>query len=260
MKRKGIIYCATSPDGKKYIGRTIQGLNIRKSKHIKRANEGSSLYFHNAIRKYRDEINWEILEEYNSDNRKELIDKLNEREIFLIESLETLYPDGYNLTIGGGNYQEGLGKYRKGKTLEEIFGKEKAQEIKTKMSKGIKGKTLGRKCSKDEIEKRALANTGKKRTKETKEQTRQTMLGIKHTKERIENISEALKKSKKNKGKNNHQYRHLTEEEKNKIIDLHVNKGFGSSTIERETGISFRKILKFLREENLYKPKYKNHK
>jgi hypothetical protein len=44
MERIGIIYCATSPDGKKYIGRTIQGLNIRKAKHIKRANEGIIIF------------------------------------------------------------------------------------------------------------------------------------------------------------------------------------------------------------------------
>jgi hydroxymethylpyrimidine pyrophosphatase-like HAD family hydrolase len=218
------------------------------------------LYFHNAIRKYNNDIKWEILEEHNSNNRKDLIDKLNEREIFLIESLKTLYPDGYNLTIGGGNYQEGLGKYRKGKTFEEIFGEKEAQEIKKRMSKGIKGKTKGRKCSSEEVKRRSLSNTGKKRTEETKEQTRQAMLGIKHTEERRKNISEALKKSKKNKGKNNPQYRHLTGQEKDKIMDLHVNKGFGSRTIEKETGISFRKVLKFLREEGLYTHKYKNHK
>lgn len=260
MERIGIIYCATSPDGKKYIGRTIQGLNIRKYKHIKRANEGSSLYFHNAIRKYNEGIKWEILEEYSFNDRIELIDKLNEREIFLIKSLKTLYPKGYNLSIGGGNYQEGLGKYRKGKTFDEIFGKDKAQEIKIKMSKGIKGKTLGRKQPKEEIEKRALANTGKKRTEETKEKTRKTMMGVKHTKERRKNISEALKKTAKNKGKNSLQYKKIPDDLKKIIINLHVNKGFGSRIIEKETGITYSKILRFLREENLYKPKYKNHK
>lgn len=256
MERTGIIYCATSPEGKKYIGRTIQGLNIRKSKHIKRTNEGSLLFFHNAIKKYGDEIKWEILEEYKFNDRKKLIDKLNEREIFLIESMETLYPNGYNLTIGGGNYQEGLGKYRKGKTFEEIFGKKEAQEIKKRMGKGIKGKTLGRKCSKEEIEKRALANTGKKRTVETKEQTRQSLLGVKHTEERRNNISKALKKSLKNKGENNPAYKEINPEIQKQIIELHVKERWGSRKLEREFGYSYSKILRFLKEKKLYTPIY----
>ena len=194
--KKGIIYCAISPSGKKYYGRTIQYLAKRKYKHYHSARSGSELYFHNAIRKYGEEnIKWIIKEEIIEKEKENLIKKLNERDIHYIKKDNTLYPNGYNLSKGGGSYIiSSTGENRKGKSFDEIFGKKEAIEIKKRMSKGLKGKTLGRKQPLEERKKRALANTGKKRTEETKEKTRQSLLGIKHTKERKKNISEALKK------------------------------------------------------------------
>lgn len=194
--KKGIIYCATSPSGKKYYGRTIVSLIKRKYSHSADVRRNSNTYFHNALRKYGIEnFKWEIVEKIKDPNKNNLIIKLNEKEIFYIKEKNTLYPNGYNLMPGGNSYViSPTGKNRLGKSFEEIFGKEKAKEIKNKIGKGIKGKTLGRKQPIEERKRRALSNTGKKRTEETKEKTRQTMIGVKHTEIRRKNISEALKK------------------------------------------------------------------
>ena len=47
--------------------------------------------------------------------------------------------------------------------------------------------------SEETKKKRALANTGKRKTEETKEKTSKSLLGIKHTEERKKNISKSLK-------------------------------------------------------------------
>ncbi len=191
---KGIIYKAISPSGKKYYGRTIKTLERRKIEHNHNTGKGSNLYFHNAIRKYGIEnFGWDVVEEINEDNKIELIDILNELEIYYIDKDKTLFPNGYNLTKGGGNYNIHPIS-RKGKTYEELFGKKRAKEIKKKQKQSMIGKNVGRIQSKEEIQKRVEANTGKKRTEESKEKIRQSLLGIKHTEERKKNNSEAHKK------------------------------------------------------------------
>ncbi len=57
----GIIYIATSPSGKSYIGQTVQALCNRKTGHAKDA-ENYTYAFANAIRKYGiNGFNWDTL-------------------------------------------------------------------------------------------------------------------------------------------------------------------------------------------------------
>ena len=48
----GIIYCATSPNGKKYYGQTVQGLEKRKQRHKRDLLKGINWIFYQALKKY----------------------------------------------------------------------------------------------------------------------------------------------------------------------------------------------------------------
>lgn len=103
LSGKGFIYCYTSPSGKKYIGQTIQSLSAC-------AGTGGRGYKHcplfwKAIQKYGIEnFKVEILEEVRSD-------KLDEREKFWIENLNSYKPKGYNLTTGEDGYSKIVYQY-----------------------------------------------------------------------------------------------------------------------------------------------------
>ena len=83
---KGIIYKATSPSGKVYIGQTIKTLKKRKIEHFSRAFNKNNLYntkFYYAIRKYgKYAFSWKILYRVS-------VIKLNTLEIsyFLVDRL-----------------------------------------------------------------------------------------------------------------------------------------------------------------------------
>ena len=99
----GIIYCAISPNGKKYYGKTINGLNRRKKLRENSANRNSLNYFHRALRKYgHNNFIWEIIETIEKDDKKELIDVLSQMEIYWINKDQTNnLKYGYNMTPGG---------------------------------------------------------------------------------------------------------------------------------------------------------------
>lgn len=126
-------------NGKLYIGITSKTLKRRWQGHASAARRGRKNRLHSAIRKYGEEnFIIELLQE--TQNYKELV----QLEIDYISKLETTNKKiGYNMTIGG----EGTAGYeftdkdrRKmadnmtGKSYEDRFGKEKAQEIKAKKS------------------------------------------------------------------------------------------------------------------------------
>ena len=106
----GTIYMALNTiNNKKYIGQTIMTLSRRKSGHLLSAKHHyDNLYFHKAINKYGEEaFEWTILETIKSENKIELSQKLNEREIYYIKLYNTTNPDlGYNMTSGGESYHE----------------------------------------------------------------------------------------------------------------------------------------------------------
>jgi len=93
-----IIYKATNKvNGKCYIGQTSKVLNKRIYNHFNIRKKKSCPYFHNAIHKYgEDNFLWEVIEECSS--KKEM----DEMEFHYIKQYNSLAPNGYNLTMGGG--------------------------------------------------------------------------------------------------------------------------------------------------------------
>jgi hypothetical protein len=91
-----VIYCFNFPNGKKYIGKTQKGLEVRMRSHRHHARHGNT-YLYKAIRKYGwDQISLDILAEPDT------IELLNETEKKLIMEHDTTNPDkGYNLREGG---------------------------------------------------------------------------------------------------------------------------------------------------------------
>jgi len=101
---KGIIYCAISPNGKRYIGLSTKSLNQRKSQHFSIFKKSPrNLYFYNALRKYGfDNFEWILLEEIEADSKIDLLKDLKILESFYISKYNTSKKEfGYNLTLGG---------------------------------------------------------------------------------------------------------------------------------------------------------------
>jgi len=108
IKQLGHIYKITSPSDKLYIGQTVCVLNNGKKngyeerwKQHKNAaiskEEGGCRALNRAIRKYGSKnFKLELIEIVP-------IEKMNERETYWIKELNTLSPNGYNLTTGGGS-------------------------------------------------------------------------------------------------------------------------------------------------------------
>lgn len=118
------IYKATSKTtGKSYIGYTQQLLPRRMSNHKCKALKGSTLYFHQAIQKYGwDDFEWEILfESWDNDFCHKVAEQL------IIETWDSL-ENGYNLTVGGGNFPAYKG------STHPLFGKPRTPEEKAKIS------------------------------------------------------------------------------------------------------------------------------
>ena len=100
----GDIYCLTSPSGKKYIGQALKKLKNGKNwgyinrwkDHIRDSNtKNCCRLLNNSIRKYGNEnFKVELLKEC-------LVEDLNKYEQEYILQLNTLSPNGYNLTNGG---------------------------------------------------------------------------------------------------------------------------------------------------------------
>lgn len=91
----GIIYKATRPNGKCYVGQTIESLETRKRNH-KSSSKIHGFKFANAIKKYGiDGFNWEVICEG-------ILEKhLDEYEIWYID-FYCSYRVGYNCNEGGG--------------------------------------------------------------------------------------------------------------------------------------------------------------
>ena len=66
----GIVYKATSPSGKVYIGITVTTLKERIRMHLRAVKNGSKTPFHNAIKKYKlQNIKWDVLDHAKTWNK-----------------------------------------------------------------------------------------------------------------------------------------------------------------------------------------------
>lgn len=99
---RGIIYCYTSPSGKKYIGQTRNEKNRRReflNKMGRYSCENSRI--DNARKKYGPEnFIYRIIVEIFDEDTKKLIDRLDELEKFFIKEYNTI-ESGYNSDKGG---------------------------------------------------------------------------------------------------------------------------------------------------------------
>jgi group I intron endonuclease len=167
----GIIYKATSPSGKVYIGQTVKTLSRRKGNHKDQSLKSyHSYHFANAIRKYGiDNFVWEQVD--TADSKEEL----NQKEKYWIAYYNSTNPTfGYNSQNGGSNGTP-------------------SNETRKKMSEVQKG----RKATAQSRRKNSEAKIGNKNwlgkhhTLETKEKIRQANIGKHHSEEVRQKISES---------------------------------------------------------------------
>jgi hypothetical protein len=145
---------------------------------------GSGKYLHRAIKKYG-------IENFKKEILEACIDikTLNEREKYWIKETNA-QKIGYNIADGGTGGKTTPVVWNKGKTYEELFGKEKAKAIKTKLVKSH----LGHKQSKETKLKRAAKIRGIKRSEETKNKMSKSQKGNRVSEQAKKKISKTLKK------------------------------------------------------------------
>ena len=159
--KTGIIYMATSPSGKSYIGRTIE-FEKRLKRH-KRDYKKKDTKFYRAIQKYG----------WNNFKWITLYDTILENELNKIEKLAiakyNTYNKGYNSTIGGEGWVKGTKQSpetiaKKTGKNHPMYGKKHSEETRKKMSESHKGKPSWNKgipMSKETRAKLSKINIGK---------------------------------------------------------------------------------------------------
>ena len=176
------IYCIENTiTNKKYIGQSVD-INDRWSRHRidLRLNRHCNSIIQNSWNKYGEEFfKFYILEEVTE---REF---LNDREIYWIENLNTLYPNGMNIQNGGKSSpvsditKEKLSKINSGKN-NPGYGIPRTQEVKDKISKANKGKKRTEQQNKENSVRcvgRIPWNKGKKMSEEFREKCSQNMKG-----------------------------------------------------------------------------------
>ncbi len=184
----GCVYCATNRiNGKKYIGKTIGEMSVRRKKHENRALQGYMEAFRCALRKYGfNNFQWDVL--FESNNEK----ILNIEEIYYIKEQNTKPPNGYNMTNGGDGLTGITDKTRK-KMSESHKGKKQTQEQIEYRSLKIREAKRKNPVTKETRQKLSEANKGKKCTEETKKKISEANKGKKRTEETKFRISRSSK-------------------------------------------------------------------
>lgn len=136
MKNPGI-YILTSPSGKSYVG-VDSDLPRRPRRHLSGDNKATPL-IHAALQKYgADTFTVEIIE-YTGISRE----SLSAIEQWKISQLNTLAPNGYNFTTGGGplteEHKRKISEAQQGEK-NHFYRKTHADDFKSKNSKRMKGK------------------------------------------------------------------------------------------------------------------------
>lgn len=218
-------------NNKQYIGKAIHGLNCRKKAHEKAAMDGSTFYFHCALRKYGfNAFDWAIL------FRSDWDDELLIAEHKFICDFCTIAPSGYNMTTGGEGCsgrilslesREKIGNANRGRkhTKEEcaaMKGRVFSPEHRAKLSAAKLGKRLPQKTT----DAAALVNRGKERTPETKAKISAANKGRRLSPETRAKMSVAKKGRK-----------HSAESNAKRSIALKGRK-LGTYSLERRTNIS----------------------
>lgn len=155
----GHIYVLLFPNGKRYIGQTLQSVKERMFQHISNAKRGCPFLVHKAIRKYAQE-NVKIEKVLTLKCTQSYLDFIEDRAIIVFN---TLAPNGYNLKRGGS-----YGVHNEETKAKMVIARARrdpvSEDTKAKMSISHKGKRL----SQESIAKRSLSHRGKHRSEETK--------------------------------------------------------------------------------------------
>ena len=168
-KNKGYIYVIINNlNGMKYVGQTNDPYK-RCHKHLSTArlnNYTYKSYLYPAINKYgEDNFSFKIVEICE-------LDIVNEREIYWIQYLDTVVPNGYNITPGGNSlYGED----------NPFYGRKHSDKTKEKISQ----KNSGRIISQEERDMRRVINSGE----------RNPFYGKTHSSETIEKIIKSNRES-----------------------------------------------------------------
>lgn len=128
----GIVYKLTCPEGKSYVGRTIQSFKKRMDGHVH--GKGYCRALKEAINKhgfdnFEKEIVWE--------GGKDLV---VEKEAYFIQHLNTMHPNGYNLSAGGGR-----GEHRSADTIQRMIKNQR--ELAKQRNGGLLGYIIENKSS-----------------------------------------------------------------------------------------------------------------
>lgn len=170
---KGYIYKITClVNGKVYIGQTVRPLESRLYYHFRDATKRNlNTALCQAIRKYgKENFKIDLVEEVQGINKKLLKHKLDELERKYIKEFDS-YLNGYNCTLGGdGTLGFKLSEEHK-KKIYRGKGWHHSEETKNKISK----KRLGRKLSKETIEKIKEARAKQVFTEEYYKNLRESM-------------------------------------------------------------------------------------
>lgn len=110
MSKPAVIYIFhNKTNGKRYVGQTTQRIERRLKDHHRKARQGSTTAFHNALRKYEAQ-DWEIsvldltsLWGILSSQPRLVVCFLNRIEQHLIQHFRSVAPGGYNVLPGGSN-------------------------------------------------------------------------------------------------------------------------------------------------------------
>jgi group I intron endonuclease len=258
-----VIYCVINKlTNKVYVGKT----NNNKDNYY-----GSGKYITNSLKKYGKENFLKIILDTYID------DEWVEKEKNWINILDSKVPNGYNIVDGGmgteglvhtevakkkiaeaskkrvgriftKEHKENIGKFRKGRSYVEIFGKEKAEKLIEN-----KKRPMEEKWTEDKIKKYRIKTClnyeekyGTDKSKEIKQKKSKSMIG----KEQSE--TKKIKCSKQKIGKLNPQYKEIHDDIKNKIVSL-FHSGSSIREISKISGISGYKITRFLVENNIMK-------
>jgi group I intron endonuclease len=170
----GIIYKATGPAGRVYVGQTVQGLATRKGEHIFRSKKGDrrSPFQTALLDEGAENFTWEQID--TAESREDL----DEKEKQWIAHFNSINPvKGYNGTDGGSKtvYSPETRK----KISEALKGKKKSLEHCRKVGEGNKGKII----SPEHRSKISEANKGENHP----------MYGRHHTEEAKQKMSKAKK-------------------------------------------------------------------
>lgn len=175
-------------NNKIYIGQTTCNFEERFKNHLRDARRGSGYYLHAAIRKYgEDNFRVTLIDTCKAPTKQALKPLLDALEIKYIKKFDS-FNSGFNLTLGG---EGGLGRVI-------------SEEVKEKIAKAQRGKKLSEehihaikeamKNLPEESRKRIRdANLGRKASKETIEKLRKSHLGYQPSQETIEKLKEVKK-------------------------------------------------------------------